>query len=63
MWKLLSGIFADKIYYHLLDANLFPEEQKGCKRKSRGTKDQLVIDKAILTGMEGSRLFSSQCLW
>ena len=28
--------------------NLFPEEQKGCRRKSRGTKDQLLIDKAVL---------------
>ena len=28
--------------------HLFPEEQKGCRRKSRGTKDQLLIDKAVL---------------
>ena len=28
--------------------NLLPEEQKGCRRKSRGTKDQLLIDKTIL---------------
>ena len=28
--------------------NLLPEEQKGCRRKSKGTKDQLLIDKAIL---------------
>ena len=27
---------------------LIPEEQKGCRRKSRGTKDQLLIDKTIL---------------
>ena len=25
-----------------------PAEQKGCKKKSRGTKDQLLIDKTIL---------------
>ena len=25
-----------------------PEEQKGCKRGSRGTKDQLIIDKTVL---------------
>ena len=25
-----------------------PEEQKGCKRGSRGTKDQLLIDKTVL---------------
>ena len=27
---------------------LLPEEQKGCRRKSRGTKNQLLIDKTIL---------------
>ncbi|MGY8822311.1 MAG: RNA-directed DNA polymerase, partial [Pseudomonadales bacterium] len=48
MWKLLSGIFADRVYTHLLDNQLLPEEQKGGRKKSRGTKDQLFIDKAIL---------------
>ena len=48
MWKLLTGIFADKIYDHLKDNNLLPEEQKGCRKKSRGTKDQLLIDKSVL---------------
>ena len=27
---------------------MIPWEQKGCKRKSRGTKDQLLIDKMIM---------------
>ena len=27
--------------------NLLPDEQKGCRKNSRGTKDQLLIDKAI----------------
>ncbi len=48
IWKLLTGICADKIYDHLRDNNLLPEEQKGCRRKSRGTKDQLLIDKAVV---------------
>ena len=48
IWKLTTGILADQIYSHL-DANgLFPEEQKGCKRNSRGCKEQLLIDKLIL---------------
>ena len=29
MWKLLTGIFAEKIYDHLLMNNLLPVEQKG----------------------------------
>ena len=48
MWKLLTGIFAEKIYEHLQENDLLPEEQKGCRKRSRGTKDQLLIDKAVL---------------
>ena len=39
---------ADTIYEHLERKSLLPEEQKGCRRNSRGTKDQLLIDKVIL---------------
>lgn len=39
MWKLLTGIVAEDIYCFMENENLFPEEQKGCRRKSRGTKD------------------------
>ena len=48
MWKLLTGIFSEKMYQHLEDQSLLPDEQKGCRKNSRGTKDQLLIDKMIL---------------
>ena len=48
MWKLLTGIFAEKVYGHLLARDLLPDEQKGCRKNSRGTKDQLLIDRTIL---------------
>ena len=48
MWKLLTGVIAESIYEYLERNNILPEEQKGCRRKSRGTKDQLLIDKMIL---------------
>ena len=48
MWKLLTGIVSEDIYCFMENENLFPEEQKGCRRNSRGTKDQLLIDKAVL---------------
>ena len=48
MWKLLTGIFALKIYDHLHSNNALPFEQKGCRKHSRGTKDQLLIDKKVL---------------
>ena len=36
------------IYDHLKDNNLLRDEQKGCRKQSRGTKDRLLTDKAIL---------------
>ena len=48
MWKLLVGIISEDMHCFMENENLLPEEQKGCKRKSRGTKDQLLIDKTIL---------------
>ena len=47
MLKLLTSIFAEGIYNHLSNQNLLPDEQKGCRKRSRGTKDQLIVDKAI----------------
>ena len=48
LWKLLTGMLAEEIYQHLEKQELLPEEQKGCRKKSRGTKDQLLIDRMIL---------------
>ena len=48
MWKLLTGVIAESMYECLERNNVLPKEQKGCRRKSRGTKDQLLIDKMIL---------------
>ena len=44
MWKLLTGVMGEKLYHHLERNGLLTDEQKG----SRGTKDQLFVDKAIL---------------
>ena len=48
MWKLLTGIVAYEIYNHLEENDILLEEQKGCRRNSRGLKDQLLIDKAVM---------------
>ena len=48
MWKLLTGICAEKIIDHLFQNMLLPNEQKDCKKETKGTTDQLLIDKAIL---------------
>ena len=39
MWKLFTGRVSVELYEHLDKQNLLPEEQKGCRRNSRGTKD------------------------
>ena len=59
MWKLLTGIFADKIYDHLQSNNLLVDEQKGCRRQSRGTKDQLLIDREVLKEATRKKRFLS----
>ena len=55
MWKIFSGIFADKIYEHLMDNNCLPCEQKGGRRKTRGTKDHLLLDKFIMNEVKRNR--------
>ena len=46
MRKLLTGVIADQIYAHLDQKKLLPEEQKRCRKSSRGTNDLLYIDRA-----------------
>ena len=45
MWKLMTGIIAESIYNFLHVNDKLPVEQKGCRKKSSGTEDQLLIDK------------------
>ena len=47
-WKLLTGVIADQIYAHLEQEKLLPEEQKGCKKGSRGTNDLFYIDRVVI---------------
>ena len=48
MCKLLTGVIADQIYAYLDQEKLLPEEQKGCRKGSRGTNDLLYIDRAVI---------------
>ena len=48
MWKILTRVIAEEMYHYLEQEKLLPEEQKGCRRGSRGIKDQLLIDKNVL---------------
>ena len=48
MWKLFTSVSADQIYAHLDQEQLLPEEQKLCRKDSRGTNDLLYIDRAVI---------------
>ena len=48
MWKLLTGVMGEKLYHQLERNGLLTDEQKGYRKGSRGAKDQLLVDKAIL---------------
>ena len=48
MAMLLTGVIADQIYAHLHQEKLLPEEEKGCRKGSRGTNDLFYIDRAVI---------------
>ena len=47
-WKLLTGIIVDEIYGFLENEGILPEEQKGWRMKSKGSGNQLYIDRMLL---------------
>ena len=47
-WKILTAQVKEEIYYSLTSRSLFPDEQKGCCKGSRGTAELLYIDQHIL---------------
>ena len=62
MWKLLSVVIVDQIYGHINQQNLLPEEQKGCRERSRRTNDLLYIDRAVIREVK-SRKKSLALAW
>lgn len=48
LYKILTSVLSEKIYFHLEQHSLLPSEQKGCRKGSYGCKDQLLINKMIL---------------
>ena len=48
MWKIFTAQIREKIYYSLTSRRLFPGEQKGCRKGSRGTAELLYIDQHVL---------------
>jgi hypothetical protein len=46
-FKLITLLLTDLIYDHLIYNDILPAEQKGVRRKARGCKDHLLLDKII----------------
>ena len=45
IFKVMTVIIDESMLNHLENNDLILDEQKGNRRKSRGTKDRLLIDK------------------
>ena len=43
MWKILTVQIMEKIYYSLVSPQMYPEEQKGCNKRTRTTSHLLYI--------------------
>ena len=61
-YKLLTSILTDRTNSHLEQNDLFPHEQKGCRRGSYGCQDQLIINKMILENCK-KRKRNLSCAW
>ena len=48
MRKILTAKISENIYYSLTNCRLIPDEQKECRKRSRGTAELLYIDQHIL---------------
>ena len=48
MWQILTAQIREEIYFSLANHGLFPEEQKGCRKWFRGTRELLYTDQHIL---------------
>ena len=47
MWKLSIGVIAEEMH-NFEQEKTNSEEQEGCRRGSRGTNNQLLIDKTVV---------------
>lgn len=48
LWKFFPSIISDKLYVHLNDQDLLPKEEKDCRKRPRGAKYLLLIDKVVI---------------
>ena len=54
-WKILTAQIREKIYFSLTSRGLFPDQQKGCRKGSRGIAELLYIDQHIVNEIKSRR--------
>lgn len=55
LYKIITSVITVAIGQHIEANNILTEEQKGCKKGSRGCKEQMVIDSVILKQAEKNK--------
>ena len=60
--KVFTRILIGQVYGHMERDKFYSDEQKGCRRESRGTKDQLMIDKIVIKNCK-RRMTSLRLAW
>ncbi len=48
MWKISTAQIREQIYNSLISDGIFPDEQKECRKRTKGTEELLYIDPHIL---------------
>lgn len=61
LYKIISAIICNKIDEHTTEHNILSEEQKGCRKKSMGCKEQLTIDRVIMKQAETKQRNLATC--
>ena len=61
-YKTLTSVIRQRIAGHLVQRNLMAPEQKGCRQKCFGAKDQLLINKLLTEHCE-ARHKSLRMVW
>ena len=62
MGKISIAQIREEIHYSQTSRRLFPDEQKGCRKGSRGTAELLYIDQHILNEIK-NRLKNLAIAW
>jgi hypothetical protein len=44
LYKIFTSVITQKIYEHIETHNIISEEQEGCRKNSRGCKEQVILN-------------------